>query len=70
MSLTLADGGWMLTAQFLRQGDDLWLRGPQGEQAFIDGYFAADKPAALGSEDDADVRAEWADVLEDAKDDR
>lgn len=46
-ALTVPHGTFLLVADFDRQGSDLLLTGPDGEQVLVRGYFALENPPAL-----------------------
>ena len=48
--LVVPHGALLLVANFVRQGSDLLLVGPDGTHIFIKGYFALDHPPALMTE--------------------
>ncbi|MEE3155974.1 MAG: Calx-beta domain-containing protein, partial [Pseudomonadota bacterium] len=48
--LVVPHGALLLVANFVRQGSDLLLVGPDGTLIFIKGYFALDHPPALMTE--------------------
>ena len=45
--ITVPHGVLLLVADFARQGADLLLTGPDGQQVLVQGYFALDNPPAL-----------------------
>ena len=49
-ALVVPHGALLLVADFVRQGSDLLLVGPDGTQILIKGYFALDHPPALITE--------------------
>ena len=49
-AMVVPHGALLLVADFVRQGSDLLLVGPDGIQILIKGYFALDHPPALITE--------------------
>ncbi|MFP6740804.1 MAG: FecR domain-containing protein [Alphaproteobacteria bacterium] len=46
-AITVPHGTLLLVADFARQGADLLLTGPDGQQVLIEGYFASENPPSL-----------------------
>ena len=57
------DADFLFSAEFVRLGDDLLLRGPDGEEILIQGYFAQDPPPPLETAEGARLSAETVDAL-------
>ena len=49
-TLVVPGGDMLLVADFIRDGSDLMLIGPDGGRVLIKGYFAAEAPPALATE--------------------
>jgi hypothetical protein len=49
-SLTVPGDGWLASAEYVRFGPDLALVGGEGQLVLIKGYFAAEPPPALVTE--------------------
>ena len=58
--LVVADGAWLLSSQFARQGSDLLLTGADGSQVLIRDYFRLQTPPDLMTAGGALVRADLA----------
>lgn len=54
-ALVIPNGTMLLTADFVRQGGDLLLVGPDGEQVLIQGYFELADPLALATAGGAEL---------------
>ena len=59
-TLIVPGGAFLLLADFVRQGGDLLLVGPNGNQILIEGYFDLAAPPALVTEGGAMIAADLA----------
>ena len=59
-TVVVPGGHMLLVADFVRQGPDLVLVGPNGETVLVRGYFAAPEPPALATEGGARISPDLA----------
>ncbi len=59
-ALQIPGGGWLLSAQFVRQGGDLLLVGKDGGQILVRGFFTAQNPPDLMTSNGAKINADLA----------
>jgi len=59
-TLTVPGDGWLLQAEFVQQGPDLMLVGPNGEQALIPDFFNTDVQPNLATEGGSIIPADLA----------
>ncbi|WP_119420826.1 Ig-like domain-containing protein [Desertibaculum subflavum] len=62
-SVRIANGNFLLSAQFERIGDDLLLVGRDGGRVLVVDYFASAHPPTLVSEFGAEIAGDLADIL-------
>jgi hypothetical protein len=57
------DPAFLFSADFIRQGDDLLLRGADGQEVFIEGYFSQSPPPPLETPEGARLTGETVEAL-------
>ena len=62
-TVVVPGGHMLLVADFVRQGPDLVLIGPDGKTVLVRGYFAAPEPPALATEGGAQITPDLAQKL-------
>ncbi len=62
-TVVVPGGHMLLVADFVRQGPDLVLVGPDGETVLVRGYFAAPEPPVLATEGGAQITPDLAQKL-------
>ena len=62
-SVTVPDGPFLLLADYIREGADLVLVGPDGQTVVVRDYFASDAPPTLITEGGARVPPDLAEAL-------
>jgi hypothetical protein len=62
-SLTITAAPHLFSADFIRQGDDLLLRGADGQEVFIEGYFSQSPPPPLETPEGARLTGETVEAL-------